>query len=278
MAFRGTDRRRRLEDLFQAGAALAAGALLLKTSFLLQEGGAVPWAAPPLRTFSDLQYAAGLAAGCAGLLVLVWWSVGLAAALLSALLLRRGNHRAARAVGRFSPLFLKRLAAAALGVQLVSAPLPALAAPAAGPGPGAASISISRTTGPVPVSPAADPGWHPSNSAAGGSGTGNPKPNNAVSYPGTNRADPSWKPSPGPVDASLLVPGTRAPAPAATVTVRSGDTLWDLAAAQLGSLATDYEVARHWPAWHEANRTVIGPDPHRLLPGQVLAVPPPPAD
>ncbi|EYR61827.1 peptidoglycan-binding protein, partial [Actinotalea ferrariae CF5-4] len=61
----------------------------------------------------------------------------------------------------------------------------------------------------------------------------------------------------------------------ATTTVRPGDTLWDLAAEQLGTAATDAEVAAAWPRWHEANREVIGPDPDVLVPGQVLTVPTP---
>ena len=54
----------------------------------------------------------------------------------------------------------------------------------------------------------------------------------------------------------------------------AGDTLWDLAAAQLGSLATSTEVAELWPRWYELNRLVVGPDPDILLPGQILVVPP----
>jgi len=284
-----------LEDLFQAASAAAAGVLMVWAGHLLVGRGPAPGIfQDAFRSLTDLQSAAGLAAGCAGLLVLAWWTLGLAAAFLSAALLRSGNLRAAGAVGRLSPGFLKRLAAAALGLQLAAAPLPALAAPAV-PAGSAASISAgdpaSGRSGALDLSPAADPAWQPS----AGSGphragadtsrpetaaSGNTGSRTAPSYRSDSAVDPSWRPSPGPVDGSLLMPGgARATAPgAASVTVVAGDTLWDLAAAQLGYLATDYEIARYWPAWHELNRAVIGPDPHRLLPGQVLAVPPPPAD
>jgi nucleoid-associated protein YgaU len=63
------------------------------------------------------------------------------------------------------------------------------------------------------------------------------------------------------------------PAPAPTVAVQAGDTLWDLAADALGGTPTDADVAAAWPRWHEANRDVIGADPDVLLPGQVLTVP-----
>jgi hypothetical protein len=57
------------------------------------------------------------------------------------------------------------------------------------------------------------------------------------------------------------------------VVVRRGDTLWAIAARHLGPGATAAEVAEAWPRWHEANRDVIGTDPDRLLPGQVLTPP-----
>lgn len=57
------------------------------------------------------------------------------------------------------------------------------------------------------------------------------------------------------------------------VTVRAGDTLWSIAADELGPHATDWEIAEHWPQWYEANRAVIGEDPSRLLPGTVLCPP-----
>lgn len=55
--------------------------------------------------------------------------------------------------------------------------------------------------------------------------------------------------------------------------VRHGDTLWQLAAAELPPDASDGDVARRWPLWHRANRTTIGRDPDLLLPGQVLVPP-----
>jgi hypothetical protein len=57
------------------------------------------------------------------------------------------------------------------------------------------------------------------------------------------------------------------------VVVRRGDSLWSIVARQLGSGATDADVAEQWPRWWHANRRVIGDDPDVLLPGQVLHVP-----
>ena len=55
--------------------------------------------------------------------------------------------------------------------------------------------------------------------------------------------------------------------------VRRGDTLWDIAARHLGPGATPVEVSRAWPAWYDANRGVIGPDPGVIRPGELLSPP-----
>lgn len=58
------------------------------------------------------------------------------------------------------------------------------------------------------------------------------------------------------------------------VVVRPGDTLWAIAARALGPGATAGEVAAYWPRIQARNRAVVGPDPDRILPGQVLHLPP----
>ena len=61
---------------------------------------------------------------------------------------------------------------------------------------------------------------------------------------------------------------------AVRVVVREGDSLWGLAARELGPGATDEAIAARWPDWYAVNRQVIGEDPDLILPGQVLRVPP----
>ncbi|MFB6719495.1 LysM peptidoglycan-binding domain-containing protein [Kribbella sp. NPDC056345] len=58
------------------------------------------------------------------------------------------------------------------------------------------------------------------------------------------------------------------------VTVAAGETLWGLAARELGVQATDREIGARWLQWYAANRQVIGADPNLIVPGQVLRVPP----
>jgi nucleoid-associated protein YgaU len=95
---------------------------------------------------------------------------------------------------------------------------------------------------------------------------------------------PDW-PAPAPAAAPLpdwpaaAAPATASPAPGQRVVVR-GDCLWHIAAdsllGQLGRLPTAGEIASAVDTWWHANADVIGPDPDRLLPGQVLRVPGPP--
>ncbi|MFD1214873.1 LysM peptidoglycan-binding domain-containing protein, partial [Arthrobacter sp. GCM10027362] len=91
---------------------------------------------------------------------------------------------------------------------------------------------------------------------------------------GQAAVDPSWQPAAPPPSPGLVSGRTpdRQSEPG-TVTVRAGDTLWDIAARDLGSLATDAEIAAHWPRWYAANRAVIGADPALLVPGQILTPP-----
>jgi nucleoid-associated protein YgaU len=57
--------------------------------------------------------------------------------------------------------------------------------------------------------------------------------------------------------------------------VKPGDSLWTIAAAELGPAASDDAIAARWPQWYAANRQLIGPDPNVIHPGQVLNPPPP---
>ena len=68
---------------------------------------------------------------------------------------------------------------------------------------------------------------------------------------------------------------TEATRTAGEVVVLAGDSLWSIAARHLGPAADATEVAAAWPRWWEANRSVVGDDPHLLLPGQRLVAPAP---
>ena len=91
-----------------------------------------------------------------------------------------------------------------------------------------------------------------------------------------------WPASSAPIVTSHPAAGRkqRAPsreAPSAEVVVRRGDSLWTVAARHLGPDATQIEIAREWPRWWAANRTVVGDNPDVIRPGQRLRPPQPAA-
>lgn len=239
-----------------ADLALAAALAALGTLLFLAGRFLAPAADAALRTGSpaSLEALAGTAAAAVGLGLLAWLAAGFALGLLGALLMRAGRSAGAHAASRFSPAFLRRLAAGVVGVQLLAGAAPSAALPA----PAASSAA-------APATAASD--------RRGGQG-----PDEAGT--GTTQEPPTllWQPG-RPVDSPGLLArpgsGTGATDDIGTVAVRSGDSLWTLAADQLGPLATDVEIARQWPRWYDLNRHVIGPDPDLLLPGQLLTVPPP---
>ncbi|MFF1382692.1 LysM peptidoglycan-binding domain-containing protein [Arthrobacter sp. NPDC058288] len=235
--------------------------------------------------FEDLL---GLAVNTAGLIVVTWWVLSMLSALVSAVLERAGNNRAAAITGKFSPAFMRRLALAAVGIQLLAAPLAHAAADPADPrwsptsNPAAAAVSMDTgqaAQGQLPVPPPT-PRSSPTASSAGGLEdratfvSGLPAGSTSL-----EDLDPGWKPdaphvAPGPLAAQPVRSARQPVEDGGHVTVLAGDSLWSIAARQLGgSQASDLDVAREWPRWYEANRAVIGDNPNVLLPGQILRPP-----
>jgi LysM domain len=137
------------------------------------------------------------------------------------------------------------------------------------------SLVAAAVTGSIAVSSAA------AASAASGPGP-QPRPtaSASVSPAVTDLPDPGWTPAPPPPpparpgDVSLVSSaGTPGAAAEEHVVVRRGDTLWAIAARQLGPDADPTEIAREWPRWYAANRHLIGADPDLLQPGQRLTPP-----
>ncbi|SNR74280.1 LysM peptidoglycan-binding domain-containing protein [Blastococcus mobilis] len=194
----------------------------------------------PQRTV-DTVGADALVLAAAGLLawaVWAWGALGLALTAASALPGALGST-ARWATRVVLPAGARRSAALVLGLGLgVAAPLAGIAVTVAAPPAAAAG-------------PAQAPDW----------------PAGPASAPGAAPAGavPDW-----PADLSAV------PDEGSHVVVR-GDCLWHIAAARLaeqsGKTPTDGDVARAVHAWWTANADVIGSDPDRLLPGQVLHAP-----
>jgi hypothetical protein len=231
---------------------------------------------------------------CAGAVAVgLWLGLSVAVAVLGALPGSPGT--VARALARRGPAVSRRVASLLLGSTLVAAFGPGTAVADTGTPPGPWSgpavptaTSVLPTPGFTPPPPVAaplpGPGFDPAPAP-----TPVPRPRCAATAPGSSAhatgeelPAPGWSPTPpAPLrhDASLdVLHPSRHPArlPALEgVVVRRGDTLWSIAARHLGSTATAAQVALEWPRWHAANRHVIGDDPDRLVPGQLLEPPSP---
>jgi hypothetical protein len=206
------------------------------------------WRPLLLHTYSELLASS---AALVGLAIVGWWLVGIVCAVVGAVLQRAGHARLAAASFACSPAFMKRLATAVIGLNLLAVPVAANAAP---PVSGTDNVSQSASLQSSAVSP-----YFSLAPASSGE---------------SQSVSPWWKPAAPSASPGLIArPISQTNEESIVVTVGAGDTLWDIAAKDLGKLATDTEIAAHWPKWYSANKDVIGPDPAVLLPGQVLQAP-----
>jgi len=182
-------------------------------------------------------------AGC----LLVALAIGLwlaGSALVAALALLPGSAgpALARCERHLTPPSVRRLVRLAAGAGVASAVAGTLLSPASA----TPALALARSEHGVAAR------WEPSGADTRGSG-----------IPVLDRlAHPSAPP---------LRPDAR-PIPA-TYVVRPGDTLWDIAAAAQPGTPSTSDVAAAWPRWWRLNRSVVGPDPGLIIPGQVLRVP-----
>ena len=241
----------------------------------------------------------GLTAAACGAGLLLWWTIALACATASVLLEQNGRRRAAAAARALSPVFMQRVAIAALSLQLASGvpahaaaspvepewtPTPAQSSSAPYHPVGAAAAQQSR----VDSLPEPEPGSGPLQRVNGGASA--TSTDDAGGQPAAATLSPGWQPLALPVEPGLLAGAATRPAAGsesgtetargtarvtAAVTVLAGDTLWDIAAAHLGPEASDVQIALEWPRWYAANRALIGTSPDVLLPGQILQAPAP---
>jgi nucleoid-associated protein YgaU len=237
----------------RAAAPLGAVALLAGVGGSSATEALAAWTALGGPAPLDVGTAVVAGAATAAAAVALWLALG---TLASTLALLAGRRRRPALV----PAAVHRGTALLLGVSL-----------AAGAGAAAAAPPMSPPVTPVTSAPAAapapvtdlDPAWT--------------QATQPVAVP-----DVGWRPAPPPapprtvdepIDPVLLTGRHHPPDDRHLVTVRRGDTLWDLAARGLGPDAADAEVAAEWPRWYAANRDVVGADPDLLLPGQQLVPP-----
>jgi hypothetical protein len=104
-----------------------------------------------------------------------------------------------------------------------------------------------------------------------------PTPASAGDAPPSSTGSPlDWPMAPS----AQPIPDWAVQPPAGAHVVVRGECLWHIASDRLLALhgrgPTHGEVAASTQAWWQANADVIGPDPDRLLPGQLLSPPDPP--
>jgi len=234
--------------LVLTAAGMAATALLLSvlTPALPEMVGAL---ASAQRT-ADTAGPDALVLAAAGLLAWAVWLWGAAGIMLTALTAAPGVLGAGSSVlvRLVLPAAARRSAAGLLGLSLSLTPLlgtAALLLPTAASAAGPITATTATTT---PATTPGVPDW----------------PSRA-----TTARVPDWPGSPSVSDAPDRSPGAHV--------VLRGECLWGIAADWLGqgrsATPTDGEIAGAVHAWWSANTSVIGPDPDRLLPGQVLSPP-----
>jgi hypothetical protein len=240
-------------DAVMAAAILLLGLLLVGTGQKL----AGRWIQGLERSQSiHVEELLGISANAAGLLVVGWWFASFLAAIATAVLERLGLRKTARATAKFSPAFMRRLTVALVGLSLFALPI--------------ANASSSVV----------DPSWQPSNQSAAAPAPVPGDRSDALAPRHDSSPDPQWKPRTPVIEPGLLGSSphrrTEPTSPmTAAVVVAAGDSLWTIAGTHLGPMATDLDIAMHWPKWYEANRSIIGADPGLLQPGQVLYPPAP---
>ena len=237
-------------------AAMAACTLTLSVGIARVIGAQ---ASSPVETWTvdELLGGALMLAGLAvGLWLTLWTSISSIHLIAASLGIR--DRRTEAILARHAPAVLRRFVAAALGASLVVGGAPAFAARDATTPPEELDLgwSNSAPASPAPISPAP---------------AGRPAPHTSPALP----PGPAAQSSPPSVPAPASPPATRGTPTGAhtTVVVLRGDSLWSIAATHLPRGATDAEIAAAWPLWYRANVSTIGPDPNRIVPGQILAVP-----
>lgn len=235
-----------------------------------------------------------LCAGAVAILITAWWFISFIYALFYAWSLRVSSHNADRAVLKvpaiFRPRFMRRivltLGGTALGVGAVLAPAQATVVTPSNAGvngtEGMPQTTISAVittdsmgTATAEVSPATVSDAEPASTT-----TDSITPE-AASAPLTLSAEiPNIPLAPEPSEAagylqdrSPFFSPPRAEAGTYSYTVQAGDTLWSIAAEQLGEGTDASTIYDYTLDIYEANKDALGQNAELLYEGQVLQIP-----
>ena len=213
----------------------------------------------------------GSSAALAAWVALAWLGITVFLEVASALPGAAGRGCAAVAA-RTSPMLVRRIVQAAIGVSVLAGPMTAGSAFATGPSTTHIDIDTGR---PARLRSCTNPGrrqpcaGHQLCTAESRSTRNGLRRVVATSCEADARPVRSHS-SRASLTATQV---TRIVAATDGYVVRRGDTLWDIAARHLGPTASAVDISRAWPAWYAANRAVIGPDPSVIRPGELLSPP-----
>ena len=231
-----------------------------------------------------------LCAGAAALLITAWWLISFIYALFYAWSLRVSSHNADRAVLKvpaiFRPRFMRRiiltLGGTALGVGAVLAPAQATVVTPSNAGvngtDGLSQTTISAvmtpdSTGTTAVDTVSDA--DPTSTTTDSTSSESPSAPPALSaeIPDIPLAPQPTEAAGSLQDRSPFFSPPRAEAGTYSYTVQAGDTLWSIAADQLGEGTDASTIYDYTLDLYEANKDALGQNAELLYEGQVLQIP-----
>lgn len=226
-----------------------------------------------------------LCAGAAAILITAWWFISFIYALFYARSLRVSSRNADRAVLQvpaiFRPRFMRRivltLGGTALGVGAVLAPAQATVATPSNAGLNGAE-GIPQTT--ISAVMAADSSITAAADASSDAVLSDTAPNQSATPLTLSAEVPNIPLAPEPSEAagylqdrSPFFSPPRTEAGTYSYTVQAGDTLWSIAADQLGEGTDASTIYDYTLDIYEANKDALGQNADLLYEGQVLQIP-----
>lgn len=226
-----------------------------------------------------------LCAGAAAILITAWWFISFIYALFYARSLRVSSHNADRTVLKvpaiFRPRFMRRivltLGGTALGVGAVLAPAQATVATPSNAGLNGAE-GIPQTT--ISAVMAADSSITAAADASSDAVLSDTAPNQSATPLTLSAEVPNIPLAPEPSEAagylqdrSPFFSPPRTEAGTYSYTVQAGDTLWSIAADQLGEGTDASTIYDYTLDIYEANKDALGQNAELLYEGQVLQIP-----
>ena len=226
-----------------------------------------------------------LCAGAVAILITAWWFISFIYALFYAWSLRVSSHNADRAVLKvpaiFRPRFMRRivltLGGTALGVGAVLAPAQATVATPSNAGVNGTE-GMPQTT--ISAVMAADSSITAAADASSDAVLSDTAPNQSATPLTLSAEVPNIPLAPEPSEAagslqdrSPFFSPPRAEAGTYSYTVQAGDTLWSIAAEQLGEGTDASTIYDYTLDIYEANKDALGQNAELLYEGQVLQIP-----